>query len=141
MDNIVLISSMNLVIQIITLSTVISGYILKRKQRLTGHGTLMAVAVIMQFFSFLLVMAPAFFSLVENGLVQRPVLLLAVTIIHVILGGVALTAGIWIASSWHFQSSIVNCIKRKPIMRYLFVIWIMALILGITLYMLLYVFT
>ncbi|MCJ7634299.1 hypothetical protein MUP77_18155 [Candidatus Bathyarchaeota archaeon] len=113
---------------------------MKRKMRLISHGTLMLVAVILQFFSFLLIMGPAFFSLAENGLIQRPTLLSIVTIVHAILGGAALVTGIWIASSWHLQTSIEKCIKRKFIMRYLIVIWILALILGITLYMLLYVF-
>ena len=141
MDNIVLLASLNLVVQIATLSIVISGYILKRRMRFIGHGTLMIVAVVMQFFSFLLIMGPAFLSLVENGLAQRPIWLSTVTLVHASLGGVALATGIWITASWHLQTSIDNCIKRKTIMRYLIVTWILALILGITLYTLLYVFT
>jgi len=141
MVNIVLIASLSLVIQIITLSIVISGYILKRRMRLIGHGTLMLVAVVIQFFSFLLVMGPSFLSLVENGFVQRPIWLSIVTLVHASLGGAALAAGIWITASWHLQTSIDNCIKKRTIMRYLIVTWILALSLGITLYTLLYVFT
>lgn len=141
MDYFLLIASISLIVQIVTISIVISGYILKRKMQFRNHGTLMIVAIIMQFISFLLIMGPAFVSLVENGLIQRPIWLSIVTIVHASLGGVALSTGIWIAASWHFQTSIANCIKRKPIMRYLIVTWILALILGIILYMLLYVFT
>lgn len=140
MDYLALIASLSLVMQIATFSIVISGYILKRKMRFIAHGTLMLVAVVMQFVSFLLIMGPAFLSLAENGLIQRPIWISTVTFIHAILGGVALATGIWIAASWHLQTSIENCIKRKPIMRYLIVTWIFALILGITLYTLLYVF-
>jgi hypothetical protein len=140
-DIIVLIASLSLVVQIATLSIVISGYILKRRMQLIRHGTLMLVAVVLQFFSFLLIMGPAFLSLVENGLVQRPIWLSTITLFHASLGGVALATGIWITASWHLQTSIDNCIKRKVVMRYLIVIWILALILGITLYTLLYVFT
>jgi hypothetical protein len=60
MDYIVLIALLSLVVQIVTLSIVVSGYILKRRMRFIGHGTLMLVAVVMQFFSFLLIMGPAF---------------------------------------------------------------------------------
>ena len=141
MNIIVLIASLSLVVQIATLSIVISGYILKRRMRLISHGTLMLVAVVLQFFSFLLIMGPAFLSLVENGLVQRPIWLSTITLVHASLGGVALATGIWFTALWHLQTSIDNCIKRKAVMRYLFVIWILALILGITLYTLLYVFT
>jgi uncharacterized membrane protein YozB (DUF420 family) len=138
MDYFLLIASLSLVVQIATLSIVISGYILKRKMRFRAHGTIMIVAVVMQFFSFLLIMGPAFVSLAENGLIQRPIWFSVVTLVHASLGGVALATGIWIVASWHLQTSIENCIKKSAIMRYLIVAWIVALILGITLYKLLY---
>ena len=139
MNYIVLIATLNLVVQIVMLSIVISGYILMRRMRLIGHGALMLVAVVMLLFSFLLVMGPAFLIIVGNGFFQRPILVSTVTIIHASLGAIALVTGIWITASWHLQNSIDNCKKRKPIMRYLFVIWILALIFGITLYLLTYV--
>ena len=138
MDYFLLIASISLIVQIVTLSIVISGYILKRKMQFRNHGTLMLVAIIMQFISFLLIMGPAFVSLVENGLIQKPIWVSTVTIVHAILGGAVLAIGIWIAASWHLKTSIEPCIKKKWIMRYLIIAWISALILGITLYTLLY---
>ena len=138
MDYFQLIATISLIVQIVTLSIVISGYILKRKMQFRNHGTLMLVAIIMQFISFLLIMGPAFVSLAENGLIQKPILVSTVTIVHASLGGVVLAIGIWIAASWHLRTSIEPCIKKKWIMRYLIVAWISALILGITLYTLLY---
>ncbi len=140
MDYLLLIASLNLVLQVSILAMVVSGYILKRKMRFRAHGTLMLVAVVMQFFSFLLIMGPSFFSLAENGLFQRPIWLSAITLFHASLGGISLATGIWIAASWHLQTSTVNCIKRKRIMLYLIVTWIFALILGAILYLLLYMF-
>lgn len=139
MDYILLIASLTLIVQIVTLSIVISGYIMKRRKRFIEHGTLMLVAVAMQSVSFLLVMGPAFLLIVGNGFVQRPILLSTVTIVHAILGGTALATGIWITLSWHLQTSITNCIRKRNIMRYLIITWILALILGITLYVLTYV--
>lgn len=138
MDYFLLIASISLIVQIVTLSIVISGYILKRKMQFRNHGTLMLVAIIMQFISFLLIMGPAFWSLAENGLIQKPIWVSTVTIVHAGLGGVALAIGIWIAASWHLKTSIEPCIKKKWIMRYLIIAWISALILGIILYTLLY---
>jgi len=138
MDYFLLIASISLIVQIVTLSIVISGYILKRKMQFRNHGTLMLVAIIMQFFSFLLIMGPAFVSLAENGLMQRPIWVSTISIVHASLGGIVLTIGIWIVSSWHLQTSIERCIKKKWIMRYLIVAWISALILGIMLYTILY---
>ena len=141
MGIIVLIATLSLIVQIVTLSIVISGYIMKRKLRFIQHGKLMLIAVIMQFISFLLIMGPAFFIIVENGFAQKPILLSTVTIIHASLGGTALATGIWITGSWHLQTSIVNCVKKRKIMRYLIITWILALTMGITLYMLTYVIT
>jgi hypothetical protein len=141
MDYILLIASLSLVVQLITLSILISGYILKRKMKFIKHGTLMLVAVAMQSVSFLLVMGPAFLLIIENGLVQKPILLSTVTLVHAILGGTSLATGIWIAGSWHLQTSVENCIRKRNIMRYLIITWILALIFGITLYVLTYVIT
>jgi len=141
MGIIVLIATLSLIVQIVTLSIVVSGYIMKRKLRFIQHGKLMLIAVIMQFISFLLIMGPAFFIIVENGFAQKPILLSTVTIIHASLGGTALATGIWITGSWHLQTSIVNCVKKRKIMRYLIITWILALTMGITLYMLTYVIT
>jgi hypothetical protein len=141
MNIIVLIASLNLIVQIMTLATVISGYILKRRMRFVEHGTLMLVAVAMQFVAFLLVMGPALLIILENGLVQKSILLSTVTLVHAILGGTALATGIWITGSWHLQTSITTCIRKRKIMRYLIITWILALSFGITLYVLTYVIT
>jgi uncharacterized membrane protein YozB (DUF420 family) len=138
MDYIVLLATLSLIVQIVTLSIVITGYFFKRKMKFIKHGTLMLIAIIMQFCSFLLIMGPAFLSLAQNGLIQKPTLLATVTFVHASLGAITLIIGIWIAGAWHLQSSIEGCIKRKTIMRYLIIVWISALVLGITLYLLLY---
>ncbi|MGA2682926.1 MAG: hypothetical protein ABSF44_14130 [Candidatus Bathyarchaeia archaeon] len=141
MNIITLIASLSLIVQIVTLSIVIYGYILKRKTRFAQHGTLMLVAVAMQFVSFMLIMGPAFLVIVENGFSQKPILISAVTLAHVGLGTTALATGIWITGSWHLQTSITNCMKKSYIMRYLIVIWILALSFGITHYVLTYLIT
>ena len=138
MNYIVLIATLNLIVQIAMLSIVISGYILKRKMKLIEHGTLMLVAVVMLLFSLILVMGPAFLIIIGNRFFQRPILLSTVTIVHASLGAITLVTAIWIAGSWHLQTSIDNCKKRKGVMRYLLVIWILALIFGIILYTLLH---
>jgi hypothetical protein len=141
MNIIVLIATLNLILQLVILSVVISGYILKRKMRLIEHGTFMLVAVVMQSFSFALVMGPALVIIIELGFFQKPILLYTVTLFHAILGGTSLATGIWITASWHLQTSIKDCIRKRPVMRYLIITWILALIFGISLYLLTYVIT
>ena len=138
MDYILLIASLSVIVQLLTLSVVISGYILKRRMRFIQHGTSMLVAVAMQFVSFMLIMGPALLIIINNGFVQKPILLSTVTFVHAALGGTALATGIWITGSWHLQTSIEKCIRRKRIMRYLIITWISALVFGITLFVLTY---
>src|SRR5208283_4292976 len=105
MNYLVLIATLNLVLQIATLSIVISGYILKRRMQLIRHGTFMLVAVVLELFSFALVMGPSFLSLVGSSFIQRPILLSTVTIVHASLDALTLVTGIWIVGSWHLQTS------------------------------------
>ena len=139
MNIIPIMAFLSLVLQIATLSVVIFGYIMKRRMKFIVHGTMMLVAVILQFFSFLFIMAPAFIIIIEKGLSQKPILLSIITLSHVGLGGASLSAGIWIAASWHLQTSIVKCIQKRHIMHYLIITWILASILGIILYLMLYI--
>jgi hypothetical protein len=134
-----LLATANLIIHILLLIILFSAYILKRRGAFLRHGTLMLVAVVLHTFSFLLAMGPALWSLVENGLIQNLSLRFMVTLAHASVGGIALSVGIWLVGSWHLQSSTKNCSRRKIVMRYVFVLWVLALILGITLFTLLYV--
>jgi hypothetical protein len=123
---------------LITLSIIIFGYILKRRMKFVEHGSWMLVAVAMQFVSFIIIMGPSLLIILEQGFVQKPILLSAVSLVHAGLGGIALATGIWITGSWHFQTSAENCIRRRKIMRYLIITWITALIFGIAHYVLTY---
>jgi uncharacterized membrane protein YozB (DUF420 family) len=62
-----------------------------------------------------------------------------VTLVHAGLGGTALVLGVFLVASWHLQASTQNCMRRKKMMRLTFVLWVLALILGILLYTLLYI--
>jgi hypothetical protein len=61
-----------------------------------------------------------------------------ITVIHAVLGGVTLILAIWLIASWHFQRFLRSCARRKKAMRLVFVMWIIALLLGILLYLYLY---
>jgi hypothetical protein len=138
MDSIMAMATVSLALQIVTLSVIVSGYILKRKNQFLSHGTLMSVALILQVASFLLIMGPSFLSLAENGHIQELTWVSLVTFFHAGLGGTTLVVGSWIVGGWHLQTSTEKCVTKRIFMRYVFVIWILSLILGTTLYALLY---
>ena len=136
---VILLSQANLVLEIVILMVLFAAFALKRKGKFLKHGGLMLVGVVLNILSFVIVMGPAFFSLGQNGLFDHPGRLYFVTLLHAGLGGTALVLGVFLVASWHLQASTQNCVRRKKIMRLTFVLWVLALILGILLYMLLYV--
>lgn len=136
---VILLSQANLVLEIIILIVLFVAFALKRKGKFRKHGGMMLVGVVLNILSFVLVMGPAFFSFGQNGLFDHPGRLYFVTLVHAGLGGIALVLGVLLVASWHLQASTQNCMRRKKIMRLTFVLWVLALILGILLYMLLYV--
>jgi uncharacterized membrane protein YozB (DUF420 family) len=138
MDSIFVLASLSLVLQLVTLSLVIAGYFLKRRNDFLGHGTLMLVAFILQFASFLLIMGPSFLSFYKNGLIHRPIQVSAVTFTHITLGSITLTAGGWLIGAWHLQKTPEKCFQRAHVMHYVFPLWLLSNSLGIVLYSLLY---
>ncbi len=136
---VIFLSQANLVLEIIILMVLFAAFTLKRKGKFLRHGGMMLVGVVLSILSFVIVMGPALFSLVQNGLFDNPGRLYFVTLVHAGLGGTALVLGGFLVASWHLQASTQNCVRRKKIMRLTFVLWVLALILGILLYMLLYV--
>jgi len=136
---VILLSQANLVLEIIILMVLFAAFALKRKGKFLKHGGMMLVGVVLNILSFVIVMGPALFSLGQNGLFDHPGRLYFVTLAHAGLGGTALVLGVFLVASWHLQASTQNCMRRKKIMRLTFVLWVLALILGILFYMLLYI--
>jgi len=138
MYSIFFMATLSLLAQIVTLFMIIYGYILKRKSKFLTHATLMLAALLVHISAFLLLMTPAFLSLYYNGLIQKLNWLSLTTLAHATLGGVTLISATYLIGVWHFQASTRNCIKRRLVMRYVFILWILSLIFGVTLYALLY---
>ena len=136
---VILLSQANLVLEIIILIVLFVALALKRRGKLFKHGGAMLVGVVLNILSFVTVMGPALFSFGQNGLFDHPGRLYFVTLVHAGLGGIALVLGVFLVASWHLQASTQNCVRRKKIMLLTFVLWVLALILGILLYMLLYI--
>ena len=136
---VILLAQANLILEIIILIVLFAAFALKRKGKFLKHGSMMLAGVVLNILSFTIVMGPAFLSLGQNGLFDHPSRLYFATLAHAGLGGTALVLGVFLVASWHLQASTQSCMKRKKIMRLTFVLWVLALILGILLYMLLYV--
>lgn len=127
------VAQVNLVFQIVVLAVFSVSLMLKSKRKLYLHGITMLIALVFNTASFAVVMLPS--SLRLNYSFN---LFSLVTITHVILGALAESFAVWLVASWHLQSSFQSCMKRKKIMRVTMVLWLMALLLGILVYIFLY---
>jgi len=138
MVSIVVLATLSLVLQLVTLTVISVGYLLKRKGRLLSHATLMLFAVIVHVSSFVFLMGPALISLCQNGFLLKLTWLSVTTISHACLGLITLIVGVWLVAMWHLQKSTEKCVSRRLIMRYVFVLWVVSIMIGIVVYLLLY---
>ena len=136
----VLLATVSLVLQIVTLLALAFGISAKLLGKLFLHGSIMFVAVIIHAVSFLLVMGPSFFSMIsENVLFSNLPTELSVAILaHASLGIIAELLGIWLVFGWRFKPAVKICFGRKPIMRLTLALWVSALLLGVWTYFSLY---
>lgn len=137
MEYYLLFSTSSLVIQLVVLALLIVGVALKRQKRFRQHGTLMVAAVVLHLISVIVVMGPSFgaIAFTATGLSET---IVALSILHGILGLVALIFGIWLTAVWRFRQSLQYCAPKKKLMRATFTSWIIALLIGVALYFILY---
>jgi uncharacterized membrane protein YozB (DUF420 family) len=132
------IAFINVILQIIVLAMLGLAILFRIKGNFRRHGMVMLSAVVLHVILFLLVMGPSFLSLEPFVISQPTDRLSALTLAHIIMGGISIILGLWLVGSWHLQLSIQGCMKRKPIMRITITLWVTSLILGILLFRLLY---
>jgi hypothetical protein len=128
------IAEMNLILHIIILTVLFVSLELKFMKRMFLHGATMLIALVLHLISFILVMWPYFRLFYPYGYNTFSF----ITVTHAILGGATLILAIWLIASWHFQRSLKSCSRRKKAMLLVFIMWIIALLLGILLYLYLY---
>jgi hypothetical protein len=131
------IEQVNLGLQIGILALIWVAYFIKKRRKYFIHGALMSVGVILNIISFLLVMGPSLLSL---GIVRTHPLheYSLITLAHSAIGGIALILGAITVVSWRLQSTTKNCVKMKRLMKPTIILWTIALVLGILLYIVLY---
>ena len=120
----------------VVLGLMLSAVFLKSQKKYKQHGVAMLSAVVLHIISIIVVMIPsfgAFFSM--PGTVNLAETLVIVTLIHVSTGLIAAALGLWLVSSWHFKTNLQTCFKKKRIMDITFTLWLIAIVLGIVLYL------
>ena len=129
----------NAMFQLIILVLFVVSIGMKWRKKFALHGMIMLVAVILNLFSFILIMLPSLLR--TEIIITQPLQAVSiVTLIHSSVGLVVMILGIWLMASWHLQSSIKNCFKNKRLMRLTSILWLVVLLMGFLLYYLLYAY-
>lgn len=134
-----LFATVSLTIQIVVLGLLFYGYWLKNKLRFSQHGKVMGVAVFLHLAMIFFVMLPAFAAaVVPDFVLSRPSSATSiVSLVHAPLGVIAVSLGLWFVVSWRIHG-LQGCFEKKKFMVATMAVWLVALGLGIVLYLILY---
>ncbi|MCW4030493.1 MAG: hypothetical protein NWE92_12710 [Candidatus Bathyarchaeota archaeon] len=123
-------------IQLFVLALLFYGYWLYRHKVFRKHGIVMASALFVHLASVIAVMLPSFaFAILPGYIAVSPAGSTSIfSIVHGILGAVAIGLGLWFVASWRFRKDIRGCFGKKNPMLITLSAWVMTLIIGIVVY-------
>jgi uncharacterized membrane protein YozB (DUF420 family) len=128
----------SLLLQVAILLILTVGWGFKRRHNYVKHGIIMGIAVALHTISIFLVMVPSLMA--SKGLFADPLNRLALTILpHSVLGSIVEILGIYFLSVWASNRGVSKaCFKNKMIMKATVALWVVELVLGLYIYVLLY---
>jgi uncharacterized membrane protein len=124
----------NLLVQLVLIGFVFGAVYLARKGRVIRHCTIVRCAIIAQIISILAIMLPSLLGFVEN--VPPIPFLYPELLTHHILGLVLI--GIFVYINLEVGRVVHPLVKRKSVMRLALGIWLVALALGINIFLTIY---
>jgi len=130
----------NLALLIVTLGLVLLGFYEKRyEQRTIRHAAIMTTAFILTVISVLLIMVPSLVVVLENDLEATDWRFEFLLVHHIVgllaLGMAALLAGSWLLRGRRPDSCLGKPRSKRLIMRTTFMLWVLTIVMGITLYL------
>ena len=129
----------NIIFQVLTVALIMVAIVYKSRKKFQTHGKLMGIAIMLHIISFIVIMGPVFFRDFEGFVTYTSYLEVQTMWIHVIPGITALILGTAIVVLWALNpNKVAACIKRKRIMDITIILWLVALLFGITTYILFY---
>ena len=124
----------NLVVQLALIVLVLSAVYLARRGRVKRHCTIVRGTVVVQIITIFAIMLPSLLGYVEN-VPPIPFLYLELLVHHIL--GLVLIA-IFIYVNLEVEHVIRPVVKRKNVMRTALVVWLIAIALGINIYLTVY---
>jgi uncharacterized membrane protein YozB (DUF420 family) len=131
-----IVATVSLGVQIAVLFLLIGGFSLKRMKKFRQHGITMLSAVVLHAILVLTWMLPSFRSFfTAPGSINFADTIVIVVLVHAFAGIAALVLGVWLVGSWRLKADLKTCFAKKKIMRVTLPLWLIALFLGIILYL------
>jgi uncharacterized membrane protein YozB (DUF420 family) len=124
----------NLLIQLVLIALVLGSVWLARKRKVLRHCTIIRGAVVVQIAAILAIMLPSLLGYVEN--VPLIPFLYPELLIHHALGLVLIITFFYV--NLEVGHVIHPLFKRKNVMRFALAVWLVALALGINIYLTIY---
>jgi len=136
MDTFQIIATLSLVIQLVVLGLLLGSVWLKAMKKFRQHGITMLSAVVLHAILILTWMIPSFSGFLSaSGSINLADTIVIVILVHAFAGIIAFVLGVWLVGSWHLKADLKKCFAKKKIMRVTLSLWLIALILGIILYL------
>jgi len=132
-------ADLNLLFQIAIFVFLAAGVsIAKFRRRFIQHGTIMAIALVLNTISIAVVMIPSLQGF--RGVLSMPFTRPAfIVVVHAAAGALVEILGVWLVGTWAFRHrNIKACTKKRSIMRVTVFLWLVELLLGIYVYIMLY---
>jgi len=133
-------ADLNLLFQIAIFFFLAAGVsIAKFRRKFIEHGATMAIALVLNTISIAVVMIPSFqgFRGVLSMPFTRPAFII---VVHAAAGTLVEIIGVWLVGTWAFRHhNIKACARKRSIMRATVFLWLVELLLGMYVYIMLYV--
>jgi uncharacterized membrane protein YozB (DUF420 family) len=136
MDYYQIVATISLILQIVALVLLFAGVELKRRKKFRQHGIVMLTAVVLHTIIILAWMVPSFSTLLSfPSSINLADIIVVTILVHAFMGIAADLLGIWLVASWRLRADMKTCFAKKSIMRVTITLWLIALFLGIVLYL------
>lgn len=135
-------SDVNLLFQLAIFVVLLVGFFLaKFKRSFMKHGWIMLAALVLHTVLIFGIMVPSLLSMEKAGLLANLSGRLALfTVPHAVLGSIVEILAIYLVGTFLFNRvNVKSCFKNKRLMQVTITLWFLEIILGVYIYILLYV--
>ncbi|MCW4013108.1 MAG: hypothetical protein NWF07_08970 [Candidatus Bathyarchaeota archaeon] len=127
-------SEISMILQLAALGVLVIGFIIVKQRKYMPHGVTMFIATLLNIVSVATVMLPVALRLGDTSIPGFNLLFRS----HILLGIAILVISVWIIADWRFQKPGPTCFQRKNWMLGLGLVWTAQLIIGMLLFLKLY---